>query len=637
MSTAKKTMTVSTDNASAEVSAVLNDALPPVPCPGPAGYVYTGMRYVPVFADPIEWSSTNTYEALEIVMHEGNSYTSKTFVPAGIDISNQTYWVKTADYNAQIEQYRKEVEKLAEEIGQRDADYATVKDMVADSSNLQVGDIVSTYGYYAIMDGGGSKYEIVNEEPTGYYVAVGNLFAKALFGEEVSVRQVGAKGNGIDDDTSAIQYAIDNYENILVPMGVYPITNIKINKGLENHVSIKGNGKGALGLPAYKYYDSPVFKGNLGSTVPMFEVSNTRNSIFEGFCIDAGNVWQNYAITTESNIPNCMVLNDSPYNIFNNVQMRGSKNSCLLITGTTYTNTFTDCSFAASSAYGMDTSQAVQHVTEWFYNCRFESNIMGGAKITGTFLSFIGCAFEASTNTGLELGFGSVSTRGITFLNCDIEQNKGTAFKSNTVLREIDFIGGQMISHTDSTLPLLTITNPIVNSHWDCWLSHLNPSGVVFDPTGIDTYLQGTFPKSLMECIQVQCNVYWSGIDEKPRDSFEDYHVRYTDASLTTVSQNDNIPLKYGAPCKIDNKGKSISKITGKVTGTNLTNPIFVKYTRAYNGGEPVAATANASATPDEEGNFTFTNVYGMVDSFFIFTNTQDTDNVITNLVITRR
>lgn len=124
MATSKKVMTVSTDNASAEVSAVLNDALPPVPCPDPAGYVYTGMRYVPVFADPIEWSSANTYEPLEIVMHEGNSYTSKTFVPAGIDISNQTYWVKTADYNAQIEVYRKEVMQFDGRITQNANDIA---------------------------------------------------------------------------------------------------------------------------------------------------------------------------------------------------------------------------------------------------------------------------------------------------------------------------------------------------------------------------------------------------------------------------------------------------------------------------------------------------------------------------------
>lgn len=75
-------------------------------------YEYTGMRYVPVFADPPEWSSANTYEALEIVIHEGNSYTSKIPVPVGIDISNGQYWVLSGNYNAQVESYRKDVEAL---------------------------------------------------------------------------------------------------------------------------------------------------------------------------------------------------------------------------------------------------------------------------------------------------------------------------------------------------------------------------------------------------------------------------------------------------------------------------------------------------------------------------------------------
>ena len=70
---------------------------------------YIGARYVPLFADPIDWDSTKTYEPLTIVYNQGNSYTSRQYVPAGIDISNDVYWAKTGNYNAQIEQYRSEV------------------------------------------------------------------------------------------------------------------------------------------------------------------------------------------------------------------------------------------------------------------------------------------------------------------------------------------------------------------------------------------------------------------------------------------------------------------------------------------------------------------------------------------------
>ena len=73
---------------------------------------YTGSRYVPVFADPAEWNSTRTYEPLTIVLNEGNSYTSRQFVPVGVELTNTDYWLETGNYNAQMEAYRREVINL---------------------------------------------------------------------------------------------------------------------------------------------------------------------------------------------------------------------------------------------------------------------------------------------------------------------------------------------------------------------------------------------------------------------------------------------------------------------------------------------------------------------------------------------
>lgn len=69
---------------------------------------YIGSRYVPLFADPIEWSNQNTYEPLTIVLYQGNSFTSKQAVPRGVDITNEDFWAETGNYNAQIELYRRE-------------------------------------------------------------------------------------------------------------------------------------------------------------------------------------------------------------------------------------------------------------------------------------------------------------------------------------------------------------------------------------------------------------------------------------------------------------------------------------------------------------------------------------------------
>lgn len=77
---------------------------------------YIGARYVPLFADPIEWDKTKTYEPLTIVYHAGNSYTSRQYVPADIELTDESYWALTGNYNAQVEQYRKDTATVKTEL-----------------------------------------------------------------------------------------------------------------------------------------------------------------------------------------------------------------------------------------------------------------------------------------------------------------------------------------------------------------------------------------------------------------------------------------------------------------------------------------------------------------------------------------
>lgn len=72
---------------------------------------YIGARYVPLFADPAEWDNQRTYEPLTIVIHNGNSYTSRQYVPAGINITDTDFWALTGNYNAQVEIYRQETQQ----------------------------------------------------------------------------------------------------------------------------------------------------------------------------------------------------------------------------------------------------------------------------------------------------------------------------------------------------------------------------------------------------------------------------------------------------------------------------------------------------------------------------------------------
>lgn len=74
---------------------------------------YVGARYITIFGrkgeDTMEWDDGAPYEPLTVVVNEGNSYVSRTYVPTGIDISDTRYWLKAFNFNAQVEQYRRDV------------------------------------------------------------------------------------------------------------------------------------------------------------------------------------------------------------------------------------------------------------------------------------------------------------------------------------------------------------------------------------------------------------------------------------------------------------------------------------------------------------------------------------------------
>ena len=118
---------------------------------------YVGMRYVPLFDG--DWNNAKDYEPLTVVSLAGNSYTSKTFVPAGVSpVGNPDYWAETGNYNAQIEAYRQEVLQYNDRIqanadaiatldAKEDADIALLKK--EKENNIFAGDVLIIGDSYA--------------------------------------------------------------------------------------------------------------------------------------------------------------------------------------------------------------------------------------------------------------------------------------------------------------------------------------------------------------------------------------------------------------------------------------------------------------------------------------------------------
>lgn len=96
-----------------------------------------------------------------------------------------------------------------------------VADMI--SASLAVGEYAQTCGYYAIGDGGAANYKIMANSTSldftsGLYILLNNGNVASLILEKtMSAKQFGAKADGITDDTDAIQNAMNNVENIIIP------------------------------------------------------------------------------------------------------------------------------------------------------------------------------------------------------------------------------------------------------------------------------------------------------------------------------------------------------------------------------------------------------------------------------------
>lgn len=77
---------------------------------------YIGARYVPKFYEngnnTSDWTPNTIYEPLTIVLYNGNSYTSKKYVPASVSSPdmNADYWAATGNYNAQIGTLENEIQ-----------------------------------------------------------------------------------------------------------------------------------------------------------------------------------------------------------------------------------------------------------------------------------------------------------------------------------------------------------------------------------------------------------------------------------------------------------------------------------------------------------------------------------------------
>ena len=107
--------------------------------------------------------------------------------------------------------------------------FDNVNDMKS-STNLIDGSYAETLGYYSKNDGGSALYKITStKNETEYQETLNNgLYATLIIKDSVNVKQFGAYGDGIHDDTNTMQKAIDTCKNIIFPYGTYLTSGIRL-------------------------------------------------------------------------------------------------------------------------------------------------------------------------------------------------------------------------------------------------------------------------------------------------------------------------------------------------------------------------------------------------------------------------
>ena len=208
---------------------------------------YVGARYVPIFGrkgeDTIEWDNLAPYEPLTIVLYQGNSYTSRTYVPARVEITDTHYWALTGNYNAQVEAYRREVAQSVETVHEwldesqelykeKTFSFDSVKTM-CESDTLYKGAIATTAGFYNAGDGGGATYSISDSGIVDNITvfAAGELYATLIPSKGMCPEMFGAKKDGTNDANAiskCIEYSLGNVQLL---RGTYTINDtININR-----------------------------------------------------------------------------------------------------------------------------------------------------------------------------------------------------------------------------------------------------------------------------------------------------------------------------------------------------------------------------------------------------------------------
>lgn len=190
---------------------------------------YIGARYVPIFGrkgeESIEWDNSAPYEPLTIVLYQGNSYTSRQYVPVGVEITNQEFWAITGNYNAQVELYRQEVRNLLpyDETPTEDSTKAVTSDGIKKAISKAVSDETTraTASENKLTDDikdVSTKLSDISKQYVKSYNTLNELINDTTLEKDMVVH---INRNANDNNSGSSWYVISDTGNLALKNGLY--------------------------------------------------------------------------------------------------------------------------------------------------------------------------------------------------------------------------------------------------------------------------------------------------------------------------------------------------------------------------------------------------------------------------------
>lgn len=236
------------------------------------------------YADPILWDITSQYEANTITVdpQTGDAYISTKAVPYGVALSNTDYWTKIYNYADEINKLEEQIAAANERLSTTASAPRAIGDLVwlngllykvtapmiagdsyvtdSNCKKITIEEVIKllrtsiSNEVTARTDADNALQEAINDEKTARIEADSDL--QESINNEVTarialssiinnrnianVKDYGAIGDGVADDTAAFNNAINSgYKIIYVPSGTFKLSS-SIN--IDSNMSVIGNG-----------------------------------------------------------------------------------------------------------------------------------------------------------------------------------------------------------------------------------------------------------------------------------------------------------------------------------------------------------------------------------------------------------